>query len=307
MSIPLQSHKKEETMLPLVSVIIPAHNREDFIKQTIDSVIQQTYPNIELIVVDDGSTDKTYEILKQFGDKIFLLQHQGGTNKGQSAAINLGMRTANGKYIAVLDSDDLFQPNKITLQVDFLERNHDIGLVYGNGQAIDEKGNYLYDIIPPGHTERNKPELVLLNCYYNVPSNALVRKRAFADAGEFDESMRSAQDHDMAIRLAEVCKLAYLNENLWYYRRHPGTQSGQHAKRRWLIGFVILKNACKRFNYPKSIKRKRLAVLNFRLGQCYLEEKKYIKALYRLCLSVFFDPIRAIQVLVGKEQITGHH
>ena len=108
---------------PKVSVIIPCYNRERFIKETIESVLRQTYPNIEIITIDDGCTDSTRRILEEFKGTIKILEHPGRANKGQSASLNLGIRNSNGKYIALLDSDDLFAPLKIDRQVEFLEEN----------------------------------------------------------------------------------------------------------------------------------------------------------------------------------------
>ena len=301
------SNCKRKRATVKVAVIIPAYNRERYIRATINSVLNQTYPNIDIIVVDDGSTDNTLRILNEFEKKIRLLQHPGGINKGQSAAINLGMRESESEYVAILDSDDLFHPKKIQLQVEYLERNPDVGLVYSNGVAIDESGNYLYTMFEQGHRELNKPEMVLLDCYFNVPSNSLVRRTAFEQAGEFDEMLRSAQDHDMAIRLAEVTSLAYLDEVLWFYRRHSATQSEQNADRRWKLGFVILDKAAKRYPYSSKIKRKRRAVLHFRLGQCFLEQKNMVRALLHFSLAGILDPMRSVYVLTGKEHITGNH
>ncbi len=293
--------------LPKVTIIIPSYNREKFICETINSALSQTYPNIEVIAVDDGSTDTTGEVLLNYGDKITVLEHSGRANKGQSAAINLAMRETRSKYVAILDSDDLWVPDKIEQQVKFLEKHPDVGLVYANGYAIDENGNKLYKLIPLGHVENNDPSRLLLQCHFSVPSNSLVRRSVFETVGDFDETMRSAQDHDMAVRIAEVTKLSYIDQPLWYYRRHPDTQSGKHVRRRWETGFRILNKACERYNYGFTIRRKRLSVLHFRVGQCILEERNYFKAILRFTFAGALDPLRAIKILFGKERLTGHH
>ena len=293
--------------LPKVTVIIPCYNREKFVKATIDSALSQTYPNIEIVAVDDGSTDGTRHVLEKYGERIKILEHPGCINKGQSAAINLAMRSTDSEYVAILDSDDVWVPEKIERQVEFLEKHPDVGLVYANGFAIDENGNSLYKIINEGHVETNNPERALLECHFNVPSNALVRRTAFNKAGEFDETLRSAQDHDMAIRLSEVVKLAYINEDLWFYRRHSNTQSRQHAIRRWQLGFKILDKACKRYNYGTGVRRKRLAVLNFRLGQCLVEEKRLFQGALRFLIAGVLDPLRAMKVLAGMDKSSGPH
>jgi hypothetical protein len=165
----------------------------------------------------------------------------------------------------------------------------------------------LYRIFSENHVEQNNPERLLLDCYFNLPSNSLIRRNAIEKAGPFDEALRSAQDHDMAIRLAEVTRLAYIDEPLWYYRRHPSSQSGLHAKRRWQAGFTILEKACKRYPYPKKICRKRKSVLNFRMGQCFLEEKKNLNALIHFLKAGILDPIRSLKVISGKEKISSPH
>ena len=294
-----------ETFLPKVTVIIPCYNRGKFIRETLDSTLSQTYRDLEIVAVDDGSTDDTREILESYGKKIRILEHPGRVNKGQSAAINLAMRSTQSKYVAILDSDDIWAPKKIEKQVEFLEKYPDIGLVYANGFDIDDNGKILYKRIQPGHVETNDPGRVLLECHFNIPSNALVLRTVIEAAGDFDESMRSAQDHDMAIRLAEITRLAYLDESLWYYRRHSDTQS--MLRRRWEIGFRILDKASKRYPYSFSIKRKRLADLHFRLGQCLIEGKEYLHAMEHFILAGLFDPIRAINVIIGRERISGPH
>ena len=291
-----------ERHIPKVIVIIPSYNREKYIRTTIDSTLSQTYGNIEVVVVDDGSTDRSREILESYGKRIRLLEHEERANRGQSAAINLAMRSTGGEYVAILDSDDIWTVDKIEKQVDYLERHPDIGIVYGNGYAIDEDGKILYKLIPPGHREENDPSRMLLECHFNIPSNALVRRSAFDRTGEFDETLRSSQDHDMAIRLLEVTKAAFLDEPVWYYRRHPDTQSTKHTKRRWVNGFIILDKACRRHPYAWSVRRRRLAVLHFRLAQCLASEREYLPAVKNFLLSGIFDPARAVKVLLGTEK-----
>lgn len=292
---------------PVVSVIIPCYNRDAYIKKTINSVIVQTYPHIEILCVDDGSTDRTREILETYKDKIQILEHPERKNKGQSAAINLGLKYSHGEYIAILDSDDLFFPEKIEKQVSFLAKHKEFGLVYSDGYNINAAGEILYNIFPENHIEDNSPVRMLMECHFNLPSNSLVRKSVFDKAGFFDESMRSAQDHDMAIRIMEITQAAYLNMPLWCYRRHSESQSGKHALRRWYTGLRILRNACRRYDYGINIKRKRLAVLYFRIGQCNFEQRAFLKAFYYMCLSGIFDPGRALKVITLKEKITSPH
>jgi glycosyltransferase involved in cell wall biosynthesis len=284
-----------------VSVIIPAYNRVSYLDQTIRSVLQQTYTNIELIVVDDGSTDGSYEKVKAYGEKLTLLTHENRKNKGQSAAINLGMKKVTGKYIAILDSDDYWELDKISIQVDFLEKNPDVGLLYSNGNAVNANGEKLYPIYDEEHIEPNDPNAVLLDCYIALPVNSLVRKQVYDVVGEFNETYRAAQDHDMLIRIAEVTKLAYLPNFLWYYRRHGDSISSKQQDIRWRVGFDILQSAELRYPYKTRTARKRKAVLNYRIGMCSSAEKKYLLTFWHMFKAFTLDPVRAIRFAVGIE------
>lgn len=292
---------------PKVSVIIPAYNRETFIAQTIDSVLGQTYSNVELIVVDDGSTDGTRKVVDTYKGRITILEHPGRVNRGQSAAINVGLRKATGKYIAILDSDDYWAPEKLDVLVGYLEAHPETGVVYSNGFAVDANGNELYRIYARPHSETNDPCRVLLDCYFLLPNNAVVRRSIMEQAGEFDESLRSAQDHDMAIRVSELTKLAYIDQGLFFYRRHENSISNRNALLRWRNGFKILVKAKRRYPYPRSVIRRRAAVLHFRLFQCLMENRKPLSAIYHLGLAGLKDPLRSIGVATGRERISGPH
>ena len=288
----------------IVSIIIPCYNRADYIAQTVESVLNQTYPNIELIVVDDGCTDNSRDILEQYSDRITILEHPGRANRGQSAAINLGLRQARGTFIAILDSDDLFNPEKIDLQVRYLEENPTIGTVYANGMNITSEGKPTYMLYPEGEKPVIGPEPVLEYCAFNLPSNAMVRKSVFDQAGYFDETLRTAQDHDMAIRIAEVAPVGYINQCLWNYRRHSNSISKTRTMERWQNGFKILDAACQRYPYPQVTIKRRLAVLHFRLGQCYLTQNKKLKAAVNFLKAGWYDPARALSVVLKKETIS---
>jgi glycosyltransferase involved in cell wall biosynthesis len=294
-------------MNPRVSVIIPVFNRAAYIGATIDSVLAQTCGDFEIIAIDDGSTDGSRAIVDGYGERVRVLEHPGRANRGQSAAINLGLTAARGDFIAILDSDDLWLPNKLALQVAFLDSNPDVGLVYANGWAIDQNGKKLYDIYGADHQELSDPARVLLDCYFFLPTNSLVRRAVIAGAGEFDETLRAAQDHDMAVRIAERTRLAYLPEKLFCYRRHPGSISHGRADVRWRLGFVILEKARARFPYPARILRRRRAVLHFRLAQCAVENRRWFSGASHALAAFLLDPLRSLQVVLGRERIRSPH
>jgi glycosyltransferase involved in cell wall biosynthesis len=287
-----------------VSVIIPVYNRGKYVAATINSVFAQTFRDFEIIAVDDGSTDESRAVLDSFGTAIRVLEHPGRSNRGQSASINLGLRAARGEFIAILDSDDLWAPEKLALQVACLEAHPEVGLVYGNGWAIDDNGKRSHAFYKDEHREDSDPSRVLMDCYFALPTNSLVRARVFRQAGWFDESLRAAQDHDMAIRIAEITKLAYLKEHIWYYRRHADSISFKNADRRWRNGFLILDRAAARYAYPARVVRHRRAVLHFRLGQCEWQARRLASALRHFVLAGLLDPFRALSVLTGREAVS---
>ena len=293
--------------MPRVSVIIPCFNRAEYLSETICSVLEQTYRDFELICVDDGSTDNTRDVLDRFAGQITVLEHPGRVNKGQSAAINLGLAAATGEFIAVLDSDDLWTSGKLDEQVAYLDAHPEIGIVYGNGEAIDANGTSLYKIYPPGHVERNEVGDLLLDCYFLLPNNSLVRTSLYTEAGNFDESLRAAQDHDMVLRLAELGNVAYVDRQWFRYRRHPDSISHRKAPVRWRNGFRILDAAARRYPYSAEVVRRRRAVLRFRLGQCYLENRQFVSAIINFVWSGLLDPKRALGVLLGKERVSSPH
>ncbi|MCL7945686.1 glycosyltransferase [Marinobacter sp. ATCH36] len=288
----------------LISVVVPAFNRVEYIRETVESVLSQDYDQVELIVVDDGSTDGTYEILLEYAEKgdLKLLTHPNRANLGQSVALNRALENASGELIAILDSDDIFLPGKLRSQAEYLQAHPEVGLVYGMGEAVDENGRWLYNILSPDHIEPNDPNAVLLDCYFSLPVNALVRRSFYERIGGFEEGFRAAQDHDMLIRLAESTKFAFIPVKVFQYRRHSDSISNKGQRKRWENGFRILHRAQARYPYKKSTIRKRRALLNFRMAQVCWRENKSITALGYLLRSGALDPIRALKVLTGSEK-----
>lgn len=289
-----------------VSVLIPLYNRASYILETINSVLEQDYPDIELIVIDDGSTDGGDLLVEQFAERgeLKLLRHPGRINKGQAAALNLGLTVATGEFIAVLDSDDLYVPGKISKQVTFFKQNPNVGLVYGNGKGIDAAGKVIYDINYDNRIERSDPNDLLLDCYFLLPQNSLVRASVYQLAGNFDETLRSGQDHDMLIRLAEKTKIAHQPIDSFRYRRHGDSISAKGTETRWRCGLIILEKAAQRYPYQKSTLRKRRALVNFRLAHALYQKKaNRFEMVLRILLAGLLDPLRALAVATGKEKI----
>lgn len=290
----------------MVSIVIPSFNRAKYIEKAVQSALDQTYDITEIIVVDDGSTDGSYVCLAsmELAGKIKLLHHNDHLNRGQSCSINLGIKNSKGEFIVVLDSDDYLAPHSIARHAHFLKNNPEVGLVYGNGCAVDSEGEPLgYNTLSPEHKETGDPNNLLLNCYIALPGGSMVRANLYKKVGWYEESLRAGQDHDMALRLFEASDVQYIPEIAFFYRKHPETISVNGLEKRWKAGFFILQRAKSRYPYRSAIVRRRAAVLNFRLGMELFKKGKFFNSLVLLFKSAALDPIRACKVMMGMEKI----
>ena len=213
-------------MQPLVSVIIPTHNRAEFVVEAIRSALDQTYDNQEIIVVDDGSTDHTSELLKQYRDKIHYLYQERAE---RSKARNRGFEHSKGDYIAFLDSDDIWLPDKVEKQVGILKKKPDVGVVYSEAQFVDIEGVSCIRKIDRDALGRRRPWLyedLLTTNVVGSPSAVMIRRRYFRDVGMFDESMNTCEDLDLWRRLALRCRFYKIESPLFKLRVHEkNTQS----------------------------------------------------------------------------------
>jgi glycosyltransferase involved in cell wall biosynthesis len=208
--------------MPLVSIIIPTYNRERLVQDTIDNVFGQTFTDWELIIIDDGSTDNTQAVLnKRYGDTIRYVYQE---NQGESAARNHGLGLASGKYLAFLDSDDLWSPIKLECQVAVLEAEHQVGLVYTRAYFINYEGLILRRL-PDGHNQHTDTvtwaDLVLDNVVAGGGSSATVRRECIERVGSFDERIRFGEEWDLWIRIARHFQVRQIAEPLCFYRLNP--------------------------------------------------------------------------------------
>ena len=293
-------------MNPLVPVITPAFNRVEYITEAVESVLCQSYPCIEFIVIDDGSSDGTFEILQKYeaDKKLELLSHTNRENKGQSSALNLGLKAAKGEYIVILDSDDYLHEDKIRDQVAYLEAHPEVGMVYGQAMAVSENGQHLFPLPPDSHKETGDPNDLLLDCYMALPGGAMVRSKVFQQAGFFEERFRAGQDHDMVLRIAEIAPYTFLRGTVFFYRKHGESISKTGLERRWRAGFEILNRAKSRYPYRKSVLRKRMALLHFRMAQVRWKQGRFLHAIAHLFRAGIGDPKRSFDVIRGREAIT---
>jgi len=205
-------------MTPYVSVIIPTYNCRKYIIDSIESIIAQTIQGVEIIVVDDGSTDDTESALLPYLEKIVYIRQE---NRGVSAARNTGLSVARGNYVALQDADDLWLPNKLELQLNVLLQNEDIAFVWAGAARLQE--NILLENTDEYHAKRMHLSLEDFLRYGMTPINTVFfsRRRAI-EIGGFDESLHWKEDWDFLVRLAQDKKRYYIPIDLAYYRIHEG-------------------------------------------------------------------------------------
>lgn len=197
-------------MNKLVSAIIPTYNREKTICRAVDSIISQTYKNIEIVVVDDGSVDDTLKLLEVYGGNVRVIRQ---CHKGANAARNRGIREAKGEYIAFLDSDDEWLPQKTYIQMDYLEKKGG-QVCYCAYKLISDKTQIVPDIYTD--EERYGSNLNVILSQHNVigTPTLMIKKSVLEDVGLFDESMQRLQDYELCIRIAKKYKIGYIPQVL---------------------------------------------------------------------------------------------
>ena len=193
---------------PKVSIIIPVYNGEMYIKEAIDSALAQTYKNIEVIVVNDGSSDKTDEICKSYGSKIRYFKKENG---GVSTALNLGIKKMNGEYFSWLSHDDLYLPNKIKEQINYLNKieKYDV-ILYSDYSCINKDGNIIGEpVILDSDMLLKKPIYSLLRgCINGI--TMLIPKKCFYDCGFFDDNLRCTQDYALWFKMIKKYEFIHM-------------------------------------------------------------------------------------------------
>ena len=211
--------------MPTVSVIIPTHNHARFIAQAVESALAQTYTDLEVIVVDDGSTDDTQAVLAGFAGCTRPVHVIHKENRGVAAARNTGILAAQGDYFLFLDADDLIPATKLEHKVPVLDARPDVGLVYSAFQYIDESGTHVLHEIRPKREGHLLKDLLRRSLFF-PPGAAVLRRECLDQVGLFDETCPAAADTDMWIRIARGgFAFGYVDQPLFQYRVVSGSMS----------------------------------------------------------------------------------
>jgi glycosyltransferase involved in cell wall biosynthesis len=215
------------TKTPLVSIVTPSYNQARYLEQTIRSVLEQDYPNIEYLVADGGSTDGSLDLIRRYADRLAWWVSE--KDRGQTDAINKGFARAKGDILAWINSDDTYEPHAVAEAVEFLVSHPEVGLVYGNANYIDENGS------PLGHFPAAQTDFRRLRRgYVHIPQQAAFwRADLWREVGPLDPSFYFAMDYDLWVRLAGRTSLQYV-PRLWAnFRLHSQGKSVAADDRCW--------------------------------------------------------------------------
>ena len=277
---------------PLVSVVIPTFNYGHYVCDAVDSVLSQTYENVEILVVDDGSTDDTQERLKKYDGRIVNILQK---NAGLSAARNTGIRKAKGEFIAILDSDDIWEKEKLAEQMNVFASDEAgrIGVVSCAGECINEQGGV---IETTGYTDLNDEykffETLVTKNIISGGSCAVVRKKCFDEVGLFDETLRSSEDWDMWLRIQRVVQIRVVSKPLVKIRVGSNNMSSEKYAARMLENEMKVLDKLSREN-PKVDKRLINKGKSYRLfcaAWAYWQGKEHTTALKHIVQSFLKYP-----------------
>jgi glycosyltransferase involved in cell wall biosynthesis len=291
-----------------VSVIIPTYNASKYIRDALDSVIAQTYPVHEVIVVDDGSTDNTRDIVKSYvrpktedqrpktlHPTPLTLHHNSTTisyiyqeNNGPAAARNTGIRAATGDYIAFLDADDTWLPEKIEIQLAKLKENPEYALVHTNRIFVSDSG-----ITKPDKKRVLQQGWIfdeLLKKNFICLSTILVKRSCFDEIGYFDENPRvnRCEDYDMWLRIARKYQIGFIDAPLIKYRIVPKSHIRSNIKASYAAEKAVFLKSLEQYSGNKEmIKRARVRKLMYRMGHTFFHMRDYKQA-----SSAFLEAVR---------------
>ena len=215
---------------PSVSVVMPVRNASNYLKYSIESILEQSFGDFELLIVDDGSADDSAEVLRRYADADSRIRLTVRANAGLVPTLNEMLRAARGEFIARMDADDVALPNRFKDQLDFLRTHPDIVCVGGAYMRIDEKGRRLMRINLKQDHESIQKDALSGNCQLCHPS-VMMRRNAVLTAGGYDKRWEYAEDLDLWLRLGEIGRIANLPQVILNYRLHEKSRTWEDLHR----------------------------------------------------------------------------
>ena len=271
---------------PLVSVIIPSYNCAQFLPQAIESVLNQTFLDYEIIVVDDGSTDGTSSIAQDFNDIVHYVRQE---NRGNAAARNTGIAHARGQWLYFLDADDLWEPRKLELQLLDILEHPGMKISFTRAHKFFESGDF--EPMPDDPAEAELwDRLVFYQPFGSSHSGLLVHASCFQEVGGFDEELRLSVDWDLFIRLAERFRIRVFPQFLVYHRQHASNTTG-NAELRLNMYLACLRKHRRLFCLKRGMRRQwheSYGARLFRFGRYLLKRGRYYESARLLLRSLRF-------------------
>jgi len=262
----------------MVSVVIPAYNADPWIAETLDSVLEQTFRDFEVIVVDDGSTDQTPELAASYGDQIRYLHKENG---GTPSARNAGIRAARGSYIAFVDADDLWRPEKLEIQMQLFHDDPDLAWVYSSAILFEEQVNQLLYRVNQGMKMYAGDILrPLLLSSFICSATPVIRRDVFDTVGYFEESFPHSDEWDMWLRIAAKYEVGFVDQPLAKHRIHANSKIGRmNFEFCYRARLTVVENAVSRNPDRLSDLRERaIASVCTGMGQWMLKRKDPVAA-----------------------------
>lgn len=235
---------------PKVSVIMSVYNGEKYLREAVESILNQTFRDFEFIIINDGSTDKSGEILEEYAKKDSRVRLSHQENMGLTKSLNRAIRLAKGEYIARMDADDISLPQRLEKQVRFLNKNPEIVLVGTGYYEIDASGKIIGRKTPPSSLSELKKILVKYNPFFHA--SVVIRRKVLEKVGLYDEKMIYAQDYDLWLRIGGKFKVANLPYILMKKRYTEKMLSFSNEKRQIKYAIIARLKALREGDYPKS-------------------------------------------------------
>lgn len=213
--------------MPAVSVLLPVYNAERYLAEAIESILKQSFTDFEFLITDDGSTDRSRQILQTYAAQDRRIRLHLRDNKGLIYTLNEMLQQAQGEFLARMDADDIATPQRLALQVDFLQQHPEVVCVGGAFDLIDPQGRTVQWIPMPQPNDEIQQMLLIGRTIINHPC-ALIRRAALLQIGGYDATMKTVEDLDMLLRLGEIGQLANLPETVLKYRFHTNSVSAKN-------------------------------------------------------------------------------
>lgn len=265
----------------LVSIITPAYNCEDFIEETINSVLSQDYDNLEYIVVNDGSTDNTYKILSKYDKQIKIINQK---NEGQSSALNNGWAMSSGDYIGYLSADDTFEPDAISSLVECMENNPSYILSYGDWGLINSDSKPLRDISGKDYSKSDlKNKLICA-----VGPGSIFKREIFTKYGGWNTEFKRVPDFEFFFRICESGDFRRVRKKLANFRIHSDSYSSAKISRKLSDEIILLATNS---NTNDKFYKLRLASANLISFKWHLQSNRPFVAMNRIFYTIFYYPL----------------